>query len=85
MSISATRKTGQLAGVPTGGFRTILVDPPWPAQSGERHYRTMSLDQIQALPVGSLAARNSGCGRPTLCCRGRTKWLKSGASLYAVP
>lgn len=59
MSISETRKTGQLASVPTGGFRTILVDPPWPAQSGERHYRTMSMDQIQDLPVESLAARNS--------------------------
>ena len=59
MSISETRNTNRLAGVPAGGFRTILADPPWPAQGGERHYRTMSLDQIQALPVGSLAASDS--------------------------
>ena len=40
-------------------FTTILADPPWPAQSGERHYQTMSLDQIKALPVGDLAAENA--------------------------
>lgn len=27
-------------------FCTILADPPWPGQSGERHYATMSLDRI---------------------------------------
>lgn len=40
-------------------FTTILADPPWPAQGGERHYQTMSLDQIKALPVGDLAAENA--------------------------
>jgi len=33
-----------------------LVDPPWPLQGGEKHYRTMSLARIKALPVGQLAA-----------------------------
>lgn len=48
-----------IPGLPPGGFATILVDPPWPAQSGEKHYRTMSLARIKALPVGTLAARDA--------------------------
>ena len=48
-----------IPGLPPGGFATILVDPPWPAQSGEKHYRTMSLTRIKALPVGALAARDA--------------------------
>ena len=48
-----------IPGLPPGGFATILVDPPWPLQSGEKHYRTMSLAQIKALPVGRLAARDA--------------------------
>ena len=48
-----------IPGLPPGGFATILVDPPWPAQSGEKHYRTMSLARITALPVGHLAARDA--------------------------
>lgn len=45
-----------IPGLPPGGFATILVDPPWPLQGGEKHYRTMSLARIKALPVGHLAA-----------------------------
>ena len=48
-----------IPGLPPGGFATILVDPPWPLQSGEKHYRTMSLARITALPVGRLAARDA--------------------------
>lgn len=48
-----------IPGLPPGGYATILVDPPWPLQSGEKHYRTMSLARIKALPVGSLAARDA--------------------------
>ena len=48
-----------IPGLPPGGFATILVDPPWPLQSGEKHYRTMSLARIMALPVGQLAARDA--------------------------
>ena len=54
-----TRGVGEIPGLPPGGFATILVDPPWPLQSGEKHYRTMSLARIMALPVGSLAARDA--------------------------
>ena len=48
-----------IPGLPPGGFATILVDPPWPLQGGEKHYRTMSLARIMALPVGRLAARDA--------------------------
>ena len=48
-----------ISGLPPGGFATILVDPPWPLQGGEKHYRTMSLTRIKALPVGALAARDA--------------------------
>ena len=54
-----TGGTGEIPGLPPGGFATILVDPPWPLQSGEKHYRTMSLARITALPVGQLAARDA--------------------------
>ena len=54
---NATHPTSQqIAGLPVGGFRTILADPPWPAQSGERHYRTMNLERIKTMPVSDLAA-----------------------------
>ena len=48
-----------IPGLPPGGFATVLADPPWPLQSGEKHYRTMSLARIKALPVGALAARDA--------------------------
>ena len=54
-----TGGAGEIPGLPPGGFATILVDPPWPLQSGEKHYRTMSLARIKALPVGALAARDA--------------------------
>ena len=54
-----TGSSPTIPGLPLSGFATILVDPPWPLQSGEKHYRTMSLARIKALPVGSLAARDA--------------------------
>ena len=54
-----TGSSPTIPGLPPGGFATILVDPPWPLQSGEKHYRTMSLARIKALPVGQLAARDA--------------------------
>jgi len=56
---TGTGSSPAIPGLPPGGFATILVDPPWPLQSGEKHYRTMSLARIKALPVGSLAARDA--------------------------
>lgn len=52
----------------SGKYRTIVADPPWryskgPGKSGEyargvaeRHYSTMSFEEIAALPVAALAA-----------------------------
>lgn len=58
---------------PDGKFRVIYADPPWqyddsgviPGPSGseaygraERHYPTMKLDDIKALKIGDITARN---------------------------
>ena len=46
-------------------FGAIMADPPWKyetwsddgqGRSAERHYRTMTVDEIKAVPVGELAA-----------------------------
>lgn len=55
--------------LPDGQFGAIVADPPWsfrtyandnvaPAR-GEQPYQVMSLDDIKALPVGDVAAKNS--------------------------
>lgn len=50
-----------------GAYGAILVDPPWAftvrsakghGRSPERHYPTMSLEALCALPVGALAQRD---------------------------
>lgn len=52
---------------PVGGFGLIMADPPWSyamfsdkgyAKAPEAQYDTMPLEQIKALPVGALAARD---------------------------
>jgi N6-adenosine-specific RNA methylase IME4 len=57
-----------LYGLVASGFRagTIAIDPPWPFETySERshhvvteHYETMTLDEIKALPVRQLAAKD---------------------------
>lgn len=51
--------------LPAGPFGAILADPPWhyvtwsaagTGRSAEQHYQTMSREQIQAMPVGDVAA-----------------------------
>lgn len=59
MAQGTSRSAGNIPGLPPGGFHTILADPPWPAQGGERHYQTMSLERIMGLPVGQLAASDA--------------------------
>lgn len=53
---------------PAGGFDVILADPPWPmatnsaAKPGRnvrRHYPTMSLADIAAMPVRDIVARDA--------------------------
>jgi N6-adenosine-specific RNA methylase IME4 len=52
---------------PNGKFAVIYADPPWEfrtysdkgkGRSAEQHYDRMSLDDIKALPVGNLAAKD---------------------------
>lgn len=49
------------------GYDLIMIDPPWKfivrsakglGRSAERHYETMTLEEIKALPVYDLGARN---------------------------
>lgn len=53
-----------LAAIPRGHYGVIMADPPWrfktysakAQRSADRHYSTMTLADIQALPVSDLAA-----------------------------
>lgn len=56
--------TWPFAGLQMFGYRVILADPAWPfdnysakgeGRSAKRHYDTLSIEQIKALPVGHLA------------------------------
>lgn len=59
--------TGDLADLESKGlkFGTIYADPPWQYDStgsrgaAAKHYSTMSVDDIAALPVGALAEENA--------------------------
>jgi N6-adenosine-specific RNA methylase IME4 len=51
-----------------GGFRVVVADPPWrfrsnsaakPGRNAMRHYACMSLDEIEALPVAEIAAKDA--------------------------
>lgn len=61
---AARRRQASVPDLPaTSGYRTVLVDPPWPYDEGTRykqtrpaHYPEMSLEQIRSLPVADLAA-----------------------------
>lgn len=57
-----------LQGLPTRHFRVITADPPWdfksnskakPGRNARRHYQTMSLAEIRAMPVEQFAADNA--------------------------
>lgn len=56
--------------LPQGPFSTLLVDPPWnfitydkkrsvPGRSAEQPYASMTIDDLRAMPVGDVAAKNS--------------------------
>ena len=47
-------------------FKTILADPPWDVQQkgalgAASHYKLMTLDHIQAMPIADLAAVDAHC------------------------
>lgn len=61
-----SRNVAEWAGL-TPPYRTIVIDPPWPvvskigafgrrARETPKPYSTMTLDDIESLPVGALAA-----------------------------
>lgn len=54
-----------LTDIPQGHYRTILADPPWKfltrsakglGKSPDKHYKTMTIDEIKALPVRDVCA-----------------------------
>ena len=61
-------ENGPFTGLPKNHFGALLADPPWrfetwgsqenAATDVERHYSTMSIDEIAALPIGNLAAES---------------------------
>jgi N6-adenosine-specific RNA methylase IME4 len=55
------------SGLPTGSFRVVYADPPWSfkrwsdigkGRSAEKHYPAMPLDNIKAMSVADLAAKD---------------------------
>lgn len=68
MAQDATLRDGPFAGLPRNQAGLILCDPPWRfnvrsrdtglRKSADLHYPTMTLDDIKALPVADLAARD---------------------------
>ena len=50
----------------SGRCSVIYADPPWQYRNNkgqgvaENHYNTMSMDELKALPVGDLAAKEKG-------------------------
>jgi N6-adenosine-specific RNA methylase IME4 len=62
-----TMQSGPLAGLKIGHYGAILADPPWSFltrsdagkdRSPENHYNCMTLDEIKAMPVQRIAAKN---------------------------
>lgn len=41
--------------------RAVLIDPPWQGSNAEKHYKTMPLERIKALPIADLMQPNSWC------------------------
>lgn len=59
--------TGPFAGLVRNKYRVILADPPWRylvrsakgmGKSPDRHYKTMTIDQLCGMPVRDLAAKD---------------------------
>lgn len=61
--------TDPFTDLPKGHFAAILADPPWTFRvwadsdkthgSADAHYKTMSADELAALPVATLAAKDA--------------------------
>ena len=73
---------GRFPGLHARGFGAILIDLPWPydtysakgeGRSAKRHYSTMSIAEIKALPIAAYAARD--CWLFNWCPAPSTKFL----------
>lgn len=61
---------GPFKGIEKNSVKLLLADPPWefmtysggavPQRAPEQHYPVMSLDELKALPVADLMAKDSG-------------------------
>lgn len=77
-----------MVGVPAGGFRTILVGPPWPAQGGGAalpHHEPGADHGGCRWPSWPHRMRACGCGRPTRCCPGPMRWPARGGFTVRSP
>lgn len=45
--------------LPRGPFDVVVIDPPWPYRSEKGPYPSLSLEEIRALPIGELAAKDA--------------------------
>jgi N6-adenosine-specific RNA methylase IME4 len=61
-------RSTSLADLPRNHYQVVLADPPWRfltrsekglGKSPDRHYRTMTLDEVKALPVRDVCAKNA--------------------------
>jgi N6-adenosine-specific RNA methylase IME4/ParB-like chromosome segregation protein Spo0J len=43
---------------PTGKYHVIVADPPWPYEGFTEDYPSMTLDEIKALPIATLAEKD---------------------------
>ena len=68
-ALREAKRTGRITSepgpLPTGTYRTIVVDPPWDygdhavRGAAATHYGVLSLEEIAALPVGSMAGEET--------------------------
>lgn len=65
--MTAIIQSGPFKGLRRNHYKTIVADPPWRyivrspkgmGRSPDRHYKTMTLDEIKALPVAEIAAKD---------------------------
>ena len=76
-------------GLPIGTYNIIYADPPWRYEqrkvqgAAENHYPTMSIDELCALPVPELAAKDC-----TLFCllatKGKPKRQSAGVHQFII-
>lgn len=60
---------GPFNGLPWNGFEVVVIDPPWdfssnsiekPGRNVRRHYDMMTIEEIGAMPLGQILAKDAG-------------------------